>query len=301
MAIPDYQSIMFPLLKYIGDGQEHGLRETIEALADVFKLTEVERNELLPSGQQAIFDNRVGWARTYLNKAGLLQSTRRGFFQITNRGIEVTKTKIDKIDVKYLEKFEEFREFRQRTPQESAQEIANFDVKETPEEILEQAYLKIRHDLADQLLKRVMESSPSFFERMVVELLVKMGYGGSRKDAGQAICQTGDGGIDGIIKEDKLGLDIIYIQAKRWQNTIGRPEVQKFVGALQGQRARKGVFITTSTFTADARQYASNIENKLILIDGTQLSQLMIDFDIGVSTSGRYEIKKIDSDYFSNE
>ncbi len=301
MAIPDYQTIMLPLLSYNSDGKEHGLRETIEALADRFKLSEPERNELLPSGQQAIFDNRVAWARTYLIKAGLLQSTRRGFFQITSRGQGVLNEKIDRIDVKYLEKFEEFKEFRQRTPKDTAQENEGIDSRQTPEEVLEQAYQKIRHDLADQILKRVMESSPSFFERMVVELLVKMGYGGSRKDAGQAIGQTGDGGIDGIIKEDKLGLDIIYIQAKRWQNTIGRPEVQKFAGALQGQRARKGVFITTSTFTNDARQYAANIENKLILIDGLQLAQLMIENDVGVSTSARYEIKKIDSDYFSEE
>jgi len=181
MAIPDYQSIMLPLLRYNGDGQEHGLRETIEALADQFKLTETERNELLPSGQQAIFDNRVAWARTYLIKAGLLQSTRRGFFQITVRGNEVLKDKIVRIDVKYLERFEEFKEFRQRSPKDTTQENENLDSNQTPEEVLEQAYQKIRHDLADHLLKRVMESSPSFFERMVVELLVKMGYGGSRR------------------------------------------------------------------------------------------------------------------------
>jgi len=303
MAIPDYQSIMLPLLKLICDEKEHSFRETVYELANRFNLTEAERKELLPSGQQAIFDNRVGWARTYMKKAGLIDSTRRGFFRITTRGKQTLAEGLKEINVNYLKKFTEFLEF-QAIKKEAGAVV--HDEKEfydqTPEESIEVGYAKLRKDLAFEMLQRVKGCSADFFERLVVNLLVKMGYGGSRMDAGKAVGKTGDGGIDGIIKEDKLGLDVVYIQAKKWENTqVGRPEVQKFVGALQGQRARKGVFITTSSFSPDARDYASRIDSKVVLIDGNELASLMIDNDLGVSSIAKYEIKKIDSDFFTDE
>jgi len=304
MAIPDYQSIMLPLLKLVSDGQEYYLRDIIEKLADEFKLSEKERKELLPSGQQSIFSNRVGWARTYLKQAGLLEATRRGYIRITERGKQVLSQNPKYIDVKFLEQFPEFLEFRQRRrdKNEEKEKIKKEDIPlETPEELLEIAYQKIRNELANEILKQIKKCSPSFFEKLVVDLLVKMGYGGTRKDAGKAIGKTKDGGIDGIIKEDRLGLDIIYIQAKRWEGIVGRPEIQKFAGALQGQRAKKGIFITTSAFTEDAKEYVSKIDSKIILIDGETLAQLMIDYNVGVFPVRTYEIKKIDIDYFSEE
>jgi restriction system protein len=302
MAIPDYQAIMLPLLRFAGDGAEHSLREAIESLADEFKLSDEERRELLPSGQQEVFDNRVGWARTYMKKAGLLRTTRRGFFEITERGSEALRKKPEKIDGKFLEQFQEFREFKslrhQPTPSDEQEEG---EQKRTPEEVLERAYQNLRTDLAADLITQIKQSPPALFERLVVELLVKMGYGGSRKDAGKAIGKSGDEGLDGIIKEDRLGLDIIYIQAKRWENTVSRPEIQKFAGALQGQRARKGIFITTSDFSREAHDYASRIDSKIILIDGDQLAQMLIDHNIGVTPVANYEIKRVDSDYFTGQ
>lgn len=302
MAIPDYQTLMLPLLKLTGDKKEYSLVQAIDILADQFKLTDEERRELLPSGQQAIFMNRVGWARTYLKKSGLLETTRRGFFRITERGLQVLKQKPPKIDVKFLDQFEEFRAFRAAGRDKPRPPKGKDKIEiETPEEVLESAYQTLRDNLANELIQQIKQSPPSLFERIVVELLVRMGYGGSRRDAGQAIGKTGDEGIDGIIKEDRLGLDIIYLQAKRWENTVSRPEIQKFAGALQGQRARKGIFITTSNFSRDAREYVSKIETKIILIDGEQLAQFMIDNNIGVNPVATYEVKKIDSDYFTEE
>jgi restriction system protein len=302
MAIPDYQTIMLPLLKFSGDQQEHSLREAIDQLAQKFGLTEIERRELLPSGLQEVFNNRVAWARTYMGKAGLLESTRRGYFKITGRGVTVLKQNPDRIDVKFLEQFEEFRQFRALRHTKTEEEEVEGEIHErTPEEALESAYKQLRDNLANELLQQIKSCSPGLFEKIVVELLVKMGYGGSRQDAGRAIGKSGDEGIDGIIKEDRLGLDIIYIQAKRWENTVGRPEVQKFAGALQGQRARKGIMITTSNFSKEALDYASRIDSKIVLIDGEQLAQLMIDHSLGVSPMAAYEIKKIDTDYFTEE
>ena len=300
MAIPDYQSIMLPLLKFAGDGAEHSLRETIEALTDEFDLTEEERKELLPSGQQATFDNRAGWARTYLKKAGLLKSTRRGYYQITERGVEVLKQNPPAITASFLRQFPEFVEF-QRPQKARADKAIDEDVSETqtPEEEIEAAYQRVRQGLATDLLQTIRGCSPAFFERLVIDLLVRMGYGGTRKDAGEAIGRSGDGGIDGIIKEDRLGLDIVYIQAKRWDTSVGRPEIQKFAGALQGQRARKGIFITMSGFTQAARDYVYRIDSKIVLIDGNTLAQLMIDFNIGVTSVASYELKRVDSDYFT--
>lgn len=299
MAIPDFQTIMLPLLKFLGDKKEHSLREAIEYLADEFNLSEEERKELLPSGQQYTFDNRVGWARTYMKEAGLVESTKRAYFRISDRGIQVLKEKPDAVNVKYLEQFPEFIEFRKRKKDKKAKKTISDE--SPPEELIESAYQSLRDNLAAELLQNVKNCSPSFFEKLVVDLLVKMGYGGTRKDAGQAIGKTGDGGIDGIIKEDRLGLDIVYIQAKRWENTVGRPEIQKFAGALQGMRAKKGIFITTSNYSRDAEDYVKNIENKIVLIDGETLATLMIDHNIGVSLGAAYELKKIDIDYFTED
>lgn len=306
MTIPDFQAIMLPLLQYASDAKEHSLRDAITYLADIFNLIDEERKELLASGQQAVFDNRVGWARTYLKKADLLVSPKRGYFQITDKGKDVLIQNPGEINIKFLNQFPGFIEFKttRKDNDKLDSEITEIiEISETtPQESIEFGYQKIRKELELELLNRVKSCSPDFFERLVVDLLVRMGYGGSRRDAGRAIGKSGDGGIDGIIKEDKLGLDIVYIQAKRWDNTVvGRPEIQKFVGALHGQRARKGVFITTSRFSQEAREYVSIIDSKIVLIDGQELAQLMIDNHVGVSTVSIYEIKKIDSDYFTDE
>ncbi len=295
---------MLPFLRFLRDGKEHSLRDAEGELAEHFKLSDAERAEMLPSGQQGIFKNRIGWARSYLKKACLIEAPRRGVFKITDRGIKILESSPGRIDIKFLDQFPEFVEFRDASKStadgksESGLPEPAPTLAVTPEEAIESAYQGLRDQLAQELLAVVLGCSPTFFEQLVVDLLVKMGYGGSRRDAGERIGQSGDGGIDGIIKEDRLGLDAIFIQAKRWQGSVGRPEIQKFVGALQGQRARKGVFITTSTYTADAIDYASRIDTKVILIDGRALSNLMIDFGVGVSDSATYVVKRIDSDYF---
>lgn len=305
--IPDYQSLMLPLLKLVSDGQEYKYRDLIEKLAIEFQVTDAERKELLASGNQPIFDNRVGWAKTYLKKAGLLDSPKRATFVITEVGRKTLSQDPERIDVKYLRQFPAFVEFQSASRKESDTERDEISLAEgndqTPEESLDKAYQRIRKELASDLLKKVIDLSPAFFERLVVELLVKMGYGGSIKDAGKAMGKSGDEGIDGTIKEDKLGLDIIYIQAKRWKpgNVVGRPELQKFVGALAGQGAKKGIFITTSNFTKEALEYTPRNETKIVLIDGEQLAQLMIDYNLGCTTQQTYELKKIDSDYFGEE
>jgi restriction system protein len=303
MTIPDYQTVMLPLLQLLGDKKEYPIKDVVAILGKQFKLTEEQLNELLPSGQSFIFANRVGWARTYLKKAGLLDSPKRGMLSITDRGIDILKKKPKKVDNNLLKQFPEFLEF-QNIKKEAAGPLnsteAIQDEKQTPEETIDTAYQDIRQSLAQELIDTVRRLSPAFFERLVVELLVKMGYGGSIKDAGKAIGKTGDEGIDGTIKEDKLGLDIIYIQAKRWQagNVVGRPELHKFVGALAGQGAKKGIFITTSSFSKDALSYSPKNETKIVLLDGVQLAQLMIDYNLGVSLQRSYEIKRLDNDYF---
>ena len=297
---------MLPLLKLVADKQEHKYRDLIENLATEFQVTEDERKELLASGNQAIFDNRVGWAKTYLKKSGLLDSPKRATFVITELGLQTLKKNPNRIDAKYLKQFPAFLEFQKasRNDNDTEEEIVSVETnQQTPEENLDKAYQRIRKSLASELLNKVVELSPTFFERLVVELLVKMGYGGSIKDAGRAIGKSGDEGIDGTIKEDKLGLDIIYIQAKRWKpgNVVGRPELHKFVGALAGQGAKKGIFITTSNFTKEASEYTPKNETKIVLIDGEQLAQLMIDYNLGCTSQQIYELKKIDSDYFDEE
>jgi restriction system protein len=303
MGIPDYQTAMLPVLRFLGDGNEHHIGEVVEHVAEEFKLSPEEREQLLGSGQQTIIRNRVGWARTYLKKAGLIQSTRRGFLRISERGRVALADHPARIDVKFLEQFPEFREFRdlRRQQLEEKPQALSIDEEATPEEALDAAYQRLRIDLESELLDQVKSASPAFFERLVVELLVRMGYGGTLRDAGQAVGKSGDGGVDGIIKEDLLGLDVIYIQAKRWEGTVGRPEIQKFAGALQGHRARKGVFITTSSFSGDAVEFTARIDSKIVLIDGVTLARYMIDNDVGVSAYRAYQVKKIDSDYFAEE
>lgn len=303
MAIPDFQSVMLPLLNFAADQQEHSLQDTVEALAVKFELTLEEREELLPSGKQARFDNRVAWARSYFKQAGLVENTRRGFFKISQRGLNLLKTNPKIINIKLLEQYPEFIEFRnvRKDINEAQPVVIDEPNKQTPEEQLENAYKILSDGLASEIIQLVKSCPPTFFERLVVELLLAMGYGGTRVGAGRAIGQSGDGGIDGIIDEDRLGLDAIYIQAKRWEGVVGRPEIQKFVGALQGQRAHKGVFITTSDFTKEAQEYVKNISNKVVLINGFALARLMIENNVGVSVATIYQVKKIDSDYFLDE
>ena len=299
MAVPDFQSIMLPLLTLAGDGQEHSYRETIDRLADEFQLSEEDRRELLGSGRQAKFDNRVGWAMTHLKKAGCLESRKRGFFSVTARGLQVLASNQIEINDTFLRQFPEYVEFKGVSRQGSGpREKEDQRRGGTPEETLEESCQQLRRELVEELLERVKSCSPRFFENLVVDLLVAMGYGGSRQDVEQAMGRVGDDGIDGIIKEDKLGLDIVYVQAKRWQSIVGRPVVQAFAGSLEGQRARKGVLFTTSEFSQEAREYVTRIEKKIVLVAGDQLAQLMIDHDIGVAPVATYVVKKADSEYF---
>ena len=302
--IPDYQSIMLPLLEFISDGKEYKMRYVTDELAIKLGVTQEEQKELLPSGVAPVFYNRTAWAKTYLKKAGLIDCPKQGIVVISKRGLDVLKNKPSSINVKFLKQFSEFVEFQSSKREDEIEaETSDEQSTQTPEELLETAYQKIRKSLASELINKVVELSPTFFEKLVVELLVKMGYGSSIKDAGKAMGKSGDEGIDGTIKEDKLGLDIIYIQAKRWKtgNVVGRPELQKFVGALAGQGAKKGIFITTSNFTKEAIEYTPRNETKIVLIDGHQLAQLMIDYNLGCTPQQTYEVKKIDSDYFDEE
>ena len=302
MPVPDFQSLMFPMLQFAGDGKTHSLAEARDYLAHHFELSEADRAEILPSGRQRRYDNRVAWAKVYLEQGGLISSPKRAHFEITDRGREVLRRGISRVDIQFLEEFEEFRQFRNSGGRDGEQPPAPVPTTtETPEEILERAYQTIRSELAAELLAKVKAGSPEFFERLVVELLLKMGYGRSRAEAGRAIGGSGDEGIDGIITEDRLGLDTIYIQAKRYAGTVGRPDIQKFVGALHGKRARKGVFITTGVFSEEAVDYVERIDPRVVLIDGRQLAGYMIDHELGVSSRAKYELKRIDSDYFADE
>lgn len=302
MPVPDFQSFFLPLLKFAADNKTHSTQEGYDTLAVHFQLSQNDLKEMLPSGKQTTFKNRVAWARVYLSKALLLESPKRGYFHITERGKDLLRSDPDDLRVKHLKQYPEFVEFHTSSSSKNTNgKSVDEDKTTTPEETLESAYQELRRSLASEMLANISKNSPEFFEKLVVKLLVKIGYGGSIKDAGQAIGQNGDEGIDGIIKEDKLGLDFIYIQAKRWQGPVGRPEIQKFVGALHGQRAKKGVFITTGMFTRDAQHYVQTIDPKVVLIDGKRLVDLMIDYNLGASTVDAYEIKKIDSDFFVEE
>ena len=296
--IPTFQEIMLPLLKYLVDGKEHSYSEIVESLSTHFRLTDEEQRELLPSGTQPIFRNRVGWARTYLKHAGLISSPRRAYVQITPRGKELLKEDPTKITVNLLNRYDEFKEFRNRKRQkENESKLENENIQ-TPEEILEYTYQKINNDLSVELLDMLKNSSPAFFEKVVIDLLIAMGYGGSRKEAGKAVEKSGDGGIDGIINEDKLGLDVIYLQAKKWENPVPIKEIRDFTGALASKKAKKGIFITTSTFPKSVYEFVKQVEYKIILIDGNKLAEPMIENNVGLTTVNAYHIKTIDLDYF---
>ena len=303
MAIPTYEDAMLPLLKILADQKERHMREIIEIVANEFNLSDEEKGKLLPSGQDTVIANRVGWARTHLSKTGLLERTARAIYKITSRGLDVLQQNPSRIDNNYLRRFPEFVEWFDVKKEKTKDVLTETksETEKTPEESLETAYQALRINLATEIIDNVKSCSPSFFERLVVELLVAMGYGGTLQDAGKAVGKSGDGGIDGIIKEDRLGLDVIYLQAKRWEGNVSRPEIQKFAGALLGNQARKGVFITTSDFTKEAKDYVKTISSNIILISGEELAELMIDYNVGVSVATTYEIKKIDSDYFSEE
>lgn len=298
MAIPDFQSIMRPMLEHLADGKIRKNRETKEFLAKHFQLTEEELSKMLPSGYARLFENRIGWAKTHLKGAGLIESPARGTYRITQRGLDALSQTDQLINLAYLKQFDEYREFQSGSKNQRSNHQETSADEMPPLEHIEFGYQKVQQELELELLDKVKAGSPAFFERVVVELLVAMGYGGSRKDAGQTLGKSGDGGIDGVIKEDRLGLDVIYLQAKRWEGSVGRPEIQKFAGALQGQRAKKGIFLTTSGFSAEAIQYATSIDSRIVLVDGETLAGLMIDAGIGVSKVATYEVKRLDSDYF---
>lgn len=310
MAIPDYESLMEPLLLQLQDGRTRLLKDVVQELANVFALTAEERAQVLPSGATFTFASRVGWAKTYLKKAGLLTQPKRGFVQIADAGRAALADGTGHINSKYLDQYESFQQFRMAgksadpgsgkvSPPVAGPVVAMPEL--TPDEIMETAHARSVAALADEVLERIKACPPEFFERLVVQLLITMGYGGSKAEAGKAVGKSGDGGIDGIINEDRLGLDAIYLQAKRWEGVVGRPEIMKFVGALAGQRASKGVFITTSWFTQEAKDYAGNSNYKVVLIDGNRLADLMIEHNLGVSVVASYHLKRIDSDFFADD
>lgn len=304
MSVPDFQTMMLPILRLAQENVEISVPTITPQLAGLYNLTDAEKAERVPSGQQTKLTNRISWVFAHFQKAGLLKKQKRGVYEMTARGKELLEQNPEKINLKTLRQFPEYSDFYK--PQKSNESTNTFLESEietavTPEESLETSYQTIRNALAAEIIDKVKSCSPSFFERLVVELLVAMGYGGTLQDAGKAIGKSGDGGIDGIIKEDRLGLDVIYLQAKRWEGNVSRPEIQKFAGALLGNQARKGVFITTSDFTKEAREYVKTISSNIILINGEELAELMMDYNVGVSVATTYEIKKIDSDYFSED
>ncbi|RPJ94087.1 restriction endonuclease [Rummeliibacillus sp. TYF005] len=299
MAIPTYEQFMYPFLEYLSDEREHTLKELYEYLPKVFQLTEEQIEELLPSGKQSIVVNRIGWARTYLKNAGLIDSPKRAIFRITKRGKSILDDpSIKEINDSILKKYPEFLTFKYGKNEEAEIVSPKAEELNTPLEIIEKNFNLLKHSVQHELLNKIMSCTPSFFEQLIVELLVAMGYGGSIKDAGKAVGKSGDGGIDGIIKEDVLGLDKIYLQGKRWANPVSRPDIQAFVGSLLGVKANKGVFITTSRFTKEAIEYAQNVDRSLILIDGEKLTDLMFEYNVGVSNESVLTLKKIDLDYF---
>lgn len=302
MAVPKFFEFFEAFLKAVSDGELHSAKDVRNNIANSMKLTEEDLAEMLPSGTQRTFDNRVAWARTYIDKAGLIETPMRGKYHITEEGIRALASN-EKIDIAYLEKSEEFKNFHNVTTQNTSIEIQN-EKNETPLEILESAHKQYLSALASQLMDEVMKLTPVEFERLVVKLLLKMGYGSGIEGAGMVTQASNDGGIDGIIKEDQLGFSHIYIQAKQWalEQIVGKPEIQKFVGALQGQQAQKGLFITTARFSSGAIQYANNLLGvKVVLVDGSALTKLMIKHSVGVSLEQTYEVKKIDSDFFAEE
>jgi restriction system protein len=301
MAVPDYQTFMRPLLLLHQDGNEHATSEAVLEATKACSLTHADAQEKLPSGQTRLV-NRVSWARIYLTRAGLLETVKRGVYRITDRGRSILAQNPRTIDNHFLRQFPEFVAFTKRENQEdSEQEDVLGPAQKTPRETLEDSHRLMQQNLTQEVLERVRKCSPNFFEQLVIDLLVAMGYGGSRADAAQVVGKTGDEGIDGTIKQDKLGLDIVYVQAKRWNDPVSRPKIQEFAGALAGRRAHKGVFITTSRFSKEAHEYAGAVGVKIVLIDGAQLAEFMIEHNIGVAPEATYIVKRIDSDYFIEE
>lgn len=305
MAIPGYQEFMLPLLKLASDGQEHTVSEALEVLSEQLQISPEDRETLLPSGTQTQFYNRVTWATTYLTKSLLLSKVGRGRFRITPRGQDVLRQSPTRVDNAFLQQFEEYRAFKTKRAEkawgsrkENEDDIEEAEADVTPHERLDAAYNELRETLADDLLDRVRGSSPKFFEHLVVNLLIAMGYGGSQASAAQVVGRSGDGGIDGVIPEDRLGLDMVYVQAKKWDNAVGPDEIRKFVGSLGEQKAHKGVFITSGTYTSGARHAAERANARVVLIDGEQLAELMIDHGVGVADHRAYVVKKLDTDYF---
>lgn len=304
MAVPDFQTLMRPLLVALQDGHDHRIAAIRAELAEYFALSQTDVDGLIPSGRVTTFQNRVGWAATYLYRTKLISRPKRAVYRITDRGRQVLEQNPDRVDLKVLSQFKEFEEFRQaKSTSASGDEVptGTGGDDQTPEERIDSAHRELRSALAAELLDRVLDQSPEFFEQLVLDVLHAMGYGGSRDDAAERLGQSGDEGVDGVIREDRLGLDLIYVQAKRWKNPVGRPEIQKFFGALHGQRATKGVFITTSSFSKEAGDYAEGVTPRVILVDGKELAQLMIEHAVGVTASRVYELKRLDLDYFVSE
>jgi restriction system protein len=305
MAIPDYQTVMLPLLNTVSDGKPHRIRDMFRPVCEHFDLTDEERQRLLPSGKMTVIRNRVHWAKLYLVRAGLLEVPERGVILISSRGQELLASNPKRVDNAILKQYAEFVAFTQlkseRSEQSSAREEVSVEQTVTPDEALEDAFGVLQESLADEVLGQIRAVTPGFFEKLVVDLLVGMGYGGAADGSGTVVGKSGDGGIDGIIKEDRLGLGLIYVQAKRQKDNVGRPKIQEFAGALQGRRATKGVFITTSSFTREAREYIKSIDCNIVLIDGVTLAELMIESNVGVSTVETYLKKRIDTDYFAEE
>lgn len=298
MKNPGFQEYFFPVLKQLSNGKEQERNDIIEAVAASMNLSKEVRQEMLPTQTQKTYANRIGWSLTYLKKAGLVETPSRGMWKITKRGNELYMSSPTKLNVAYLkENFEEFKEFQSSKKNKKIDE--DFDAEETVDDKIMKSYDQWKQYVYDELIEEILKRDYEFFEKLVVELIVKMGYGGSRKDAGEALGKSGDEGLDGIIKEDVLGLDEIYIQAKRYANTtVGRPEIQKFVGALSGKGSRKGIFITTSTFSKEAQDYQAQNNIKVILIDKSRLVQLMYDYGIGVYDQTNIILKKVDLDFF---
>ncbi len=297
--IPDFQSVMLPVMNCLTSGKVVSKAEVINQISDEFELTAEQRAELLPSGKQTFIKNRIGWAITYLKKAGLVKSPKRAHIQITELGQSVLAENPEKINVRFLKQFESFREFHSVKPKaNNSVEESNQELPDTPDEQLQQAYQSLNQSLAEEVLESVKQVSPQAFEQLVVDLMIAMGYGGARKEAGQATKLTGDGGIDGIINEDKLGLDSIYLQAKRWENTVHKPEIDKFIGALTIKGASKGVFITTSCFSKGAIEAVNGLNISVVLVDGKKLAELMVEHNLGVSIKETYQVKTLDTDYF---
>ncbi len=296
MSLPKYYELYIPFLSAISDGKTYSLKEIKESITSQLKLGETELLERLPSGNQTVYDNRIGWARTYLKKAGLIQAPSRAHFQITEEGKKLFESGAVITDKLLAEKYPSFAEFRgNKKTAGSVSDDTEQDTAETPQETFERVYQSINGQLADELLTEIMGQSPVFFENLVVDLMKSMGYGD-----GFVTKASGDGGIDGVIHEDKLGFNLIYIQAKRWDpsTTVGKPEIQKFAGAMMGPpRVEKGLFITTAKYSQGAKDFAD--AQHIILVDGQKLTELMIEYGIGVSTQKTYRIKRIDSDYFS--